>query len=205
MTQNLPKVSGIPSSATPRRLSIPLSSLPTNALDARSILQKIQKVHGFQYFLENFLTQNGHIPLINRHSLPITSVEWPVLIPNAEFIQLLDQCTMAHTTECTRLSFDAVSSIRNTIRIPKPSTSNAACPTCSSNDRVIYAITTFIGAAYLNNYPVESLRRVWELTDRRDWVSRYVMKRDQAVVNIGAQFVLQCVEREAGKELSSRF
>jgi len=109
---------------------------------------------------------------------------------------------MGHTAECTRSSYDDASSLRNTIRMPKPSTSNATCPTCSSRDQAIYAITSFIGAAYLNRYPIESLRKVWDLSDGRDWVSRYVVTRDQAAVKFGASLVLECLEREVGGESS---
>lgn len=63
-------------------------------------------------------------------------------------------------------------------------------------DRIIYSISSFIGAAYLRGYPMEGLRGIWETKSGLDWVSQYVRSKDQELVRAGARLVLQCMETE---------
>lgn len=195
LAQHLTRSSYNPTrSSTPNTTSSPAPSVPSNALDAYKMLDKIRKVQGFQYILDILMDQRSGPPLVNPLSLSSTAIEWPTLLAPVPFSRLLQQSVVPHISACPNQSSSATA--QQIHFHTNTQTAASSCPTCTSAQQLVASITTFIGAAYLNQYPLIELHRIWDATEYTDWIARFVIRKEQALVRRGATLVLRCIEQE---------
>jgi hypothetical protein len=177
--------------------SIPMSAIPLTTKNAKQMKDHIHRVRGFIYFIRNLSPPSRLSPILQRNSMTIEMIEWPVTMTPGQLIQRLKGMCRPHNPECQSQSLAQHGWSLSDTSVTACNTT--PCGACDATTFVQSDFSSFIYLAFLEGCSLDDLYACWDVSDRNDWIRRYVKQEYQAEVRAAAHLFIQILGSEKKK------